>query len=127
VDKGNHIGLIGHIELARPRKVDRALRDDAAGPRTHHQHSIGEKDGLAEVMGYEDNRRPARHEDVLQGEPQFLAGECIERCERLIEHQENGVMHQRTAQRDALLHAAGKLPRKMILKALEADESEQIA
>ena len=36
-------------------------------------------------------------------------------------------MDQRTAQRGALLHAAGKLPRKMILKALEADESEQIA
>jgi len=37
----------------------------------------------------------------------LLAGELIERAERLVEQQELRVMHQRAEKRGALQHAAG--------------------
>ena len=36
-------------------------------------------------------------------------------------------MDERAAERGALLHAPGQLPGKVILKSLEADQSEKIA
>jgi hypothetical protein len=49
----------------------------------------------------------ARGMQVADDAPQFLAGEGVERTERLVQHQQLRLVDQRAAQRGALLHAAG--------------------
>ena len=60
-------------------------------------------------------------------QPQFLAGEHVERGEGLVQHQQRGIVDQGAAKRRALLHAPGKLPGKMILEAGKPHESEKLA
>ena len=45
----------------------------------------------------------------------------------LVEEQELGLVHQRAAQRGALLHAAGQFPGKAVLVAFEADRFQELA
>ena len=101
----------GHLEIARPRNVDLALDQDAAGPRRHDEHAVGEEHRLAQVVGDEDDGDLARRVQVADHAPQLLARERIERAERLVEHQQLRFVDQRAAERGALLHAAGQLPR----------------
>ncbi len=46
----------------------------------------------------------------------------VERAERLVHQQQRRIVDQRAHQRDALLHAAGQLPRIAVLEAGEADQ-----
>ena len=57
--------------------------------------------------------------------PQLLAGELIERAERLVEHQQLRLVDQRAAERGALQHAAGELPGIFVAEAREPDLREQ--
>ena len=54
--------------------------------------------------------------------PQLLAREGIERAERLVEHQQVGLVDQRAAEVGALLHAARELPGELGAEALEPDQ-----
>src|SRR5262249_41265017 len=60
-----------------------------------------------------------------QHAPQLLARKCVERGERLVQHQQRGLMDQRATERDALLHAAGEFPRKALAKAVKTYRLEQ--
>ena len=57
--------------------------------------------------------------------PQLLAGERVERSERLVEQQDLRLVDERAADRGALLHAAGELPRKLVRESRETDFFEQ--
>ncbi len=63
--------------------------------------------------------------EVLHDDPELFARERIERGERLVEHQELGLVNQRAAQVGALLHAAGKLPGIFRAKSAQANQVEQ--
>src|SRR5262249_18112201 len=63
--------------------------------------------------------------ETRQYQPQFLAGERVQRGKRLIEHQQRGMVDERAAERGALLHAAGKLPGMPRAEAVESDRLEQ--
>ena len=99
--------------------------DDAAGPRLHHADAVGEKAGLLQVVRDEQHGRLPRDPEVLHDRPQFLAGELIERAERLVQHQELRIVNQRAAERGALHHAAGQLPGILVAEAVEPDLLEQ--
>ena len=62
----------------------------------------------------------ARRMQVADHAPQLLAGEGIERAERLVEHQQVRLVDQRAAERGALLHAAGQLPGILVALAARA-------
>ena len=49
----------------------------------------------------------------------------VERAERLVHQHDLGIVHQRAADRGALLHAAGELPGQLLLEALEPDQLQQ--
>ena len=116
----------GHVQIARPRHLDLALDQDAAGPRRHHEHAVGEEHRLAQVVGHQDDGDLARRVQVADHAPQLLAGEGIERAERLVEHQQLRLVDQRAAERGALLHAAGQLPGKLVALAAEPDRGQQL-
>ena len=64
--------------------------------------------------------------DVEQQVLHFHAGEFVERAERLVHQQKLRLVDERTAQRDALLHAAGQLRRIGLLETFKADQRQQI-
>ena len=53
---------------------------------------------------------------------EMVAHDLVERAERLVHQKQIGVEGERTRDRGALLHAAGKLPRIFVLEAGEIDE-----
>ena len=87
------------------------------GPRAHHMDRVGEEHRLAQVVGDEHDREAEPLPDVAQHAPQFLAREGVERGERLVEHQQRGLVDQRAAERGALLHAARQFPGKPVAEA----------
>ena len=55
----------------------------------------------------------------------LLAGQRIERAERLVHQQDVGLVHQRPADRHALLHAARQFARRLAFEAREPDQLQQ--
>ena len=80
------------MSVARTRCIHRAIQDDPAWPRAHHQHAIRQEHSFAQVVGDQDHRRTAGHPQFLQRQPQFLAREHVERAEGLVEHQQRWLM-----------------------------------
>ena len=119
------IGLVGHLDGARSGKRNHAVVDDAAGPRRHHANAVGQKTSLLEIVRDQKDSGPVGHPQILHDPPQLLAGELIERAERLVEHQELRLVDQRAAQRGTLHHAAGELPRIFVAEAGEPDLRKQ--
>ena len=88
----------GDVEIARARQVDLALDDDAARPRRHHEHAVGEEYRFAQIVGDQHDRDLARRMQVANDAPELFARERIERAERLVQHQELGFVNERAAQ-----------------------------
>src|SRR6185503_19571149 len=116
---------VGHLELARARNVDVAPGEDPARPLAHDVHRVGEEGRLAQVVRDQHHGEALEHPQVAQDAPQLLARERVERRERLVEQKQFGFVHQRTADRDALLHPARELPGEAVLIAIEAHRAQQ--
>ena len=82
-----------------------------AGCRRHHEHAVGEEHRLANVVGGEQERGAAGALDALALhdvlEP--LAGERVERAERLVAQQDRRVARERACEGGALTHACRQL------------------
>ena len=98
-----------------------------AGPRRHQQHLLAEERGLVDRMGDEQDRRAG----VLPQPQQFLvepvAGDLVERAERLVHQQQLGIVDERAGDRDALAHAARQFVGIGLLPARQADQRQQFA
>ena len=57
----------------------------------------------------------------------LLAGERVERTERLVHQQQAGILHQRTADRRPLAHSAGQLGRIFLLELGKTDGTQKLA
>ncbi|MOA54174.1 hypothetical protein D3C78_1777470 [compost metagenome] len=79
--------VIHDIELARAGKRHAVFREHAARPCAHHENLVGQKCRLAQIMGHKDDGDTLCGVQVADDAPQFLAGEGIERAERLVQHQ----------------------------------------
>ena len=60
--------------------------------------------------------------DVEQATAHLFARDGVERAERLVHQQHLRVERERTSNRDALAHAAGKLRRHLLFRVFKADE-----
>jgi hypothetical protein len=78
-----------------------------------------------QVVRHQHDGRSARQPEVLHHAPQFLAGELVERAERLVEHQQLRFMDERAAERGPLQHAARQLPGIFVAEAGETDLRQQ--
>ena len=102
---------VGGDHGARPREVDLHDSGDAPRPRGHDDDAIGEGDGLGDAVGDEDDGARPLEPEALELGVELLAGEGVERAERLVEQQHRGIADQRPSERGALRHPARKLAR----------------
>ena len=91
--------------------VDRDLVDDAAGTPAHHQHAVGQRHGLQQIVGDQQRGLAGALERLRQFALQHHAGLRVDRRERLVEQQHRRIDRERARQRHALPHAAGQLVR----------------
>ena len=91
--------------------VDRDLVDDAAGPPAHHQHAVGQRHRLEQIVGDQQRGLAGALERLRQLALQHHAGLRVDRRERLVEQQHRRIDRERARQRHALAHAAGQLMR----------------
>src|SRR6056297_1526585 len=125
VDDVDEFLRIGDFDVARSRQVDLALGDDPSGPRAHAEDTVSEEDRFAQIMRDENHGETLGGMQVADDAPEFLAGEGVERTEGLVQHQKLWLVDQRAAQRGALLHASGKLPREFRALPGEPDLGKQ--
>ena len=92
----------------------------------HDGDPVGHRQRLFLVVRHVDERRPELVLDALELELHVLAQLHVERAERLVEEQRGRPVDERARQRDALLLAAGELPRPPALQALEPDDVEEL-
>src|SRR6185295_1480936 len=115
------------VERARVRQLDREVVGHPGRPGGEDDDARAEKDRLGDAVGDEEDRLARFLPDPEQLEVHLLARQRIERAERLVHQHELGIVDERARDRRALLHAAGKLVRTLVLGAGEADEREQRA
>ena len=101
-----------------------ALLLDAA--IAHHHDDVAHRQRLLLVVGHVHERDPDLALEGLELELHLLAQLQVERPERLVEQQHGRPVHQGASERDALLLAAGHLPRPAPLVADEADQGERL-
>ena len=119
-------GGIGHrVQRARARQRHVVDRRDRAGPLGHDQHAVGEEHGLRNRMRDQQHRLAGLALDPHQLDIHLLARHGVERAERLVHQHDLGIVHQRAADRGALLHAAGELPGQLLLEPFEPDQLQQ--
>ena len=107
------------VDLARASD----LLDLAA---VHDCDPVGHRERLFLVVRDVDERRPELVLDSLELELHLLAQLDVEGAERLVEEQRRRPVDERACERDALLLAAGELPRPPPLEALEPDDVQDL-
>lgn len=97
------------FEFAGAFDVNADVVDHPAGPE--QQNAVGETDGFAEVVGYEDDR-PAylRLPKLEEFSLYFDSGLRIEGGKGFVHQQDVRIQCPRSGQRDTLAHPLGELP-----------------
>ena len=86
---------------------------------------VGEAGRFVEIMGHQQNRHGQIVAQFGKFVLQALTGHPVDRREGFVEQQHIGPPRQRPRHRDALLLAAGKLPRQPRLQPFETDARQQ--
>jgi hypothetical protein len=91
-----------------------------------HEHAIGERDRLGDVMGDEDDglAGPGPEPQQFRLQRQFQLG--VERTERFVHQDRPRIVDQGPRQHRALLHAAGELARIVTAIAGEPDLGQYV-
>ncbi len=122
-----------HVEEARGDGVARAgehlvrrpFLDDRAAAEEHH--AVGDFVGEAQLMGRDDHGQAVLDREPPDHFQHFVDQFRIERRGRLVEQQHARIGRERARDRDALLLAAGQMPRQGVGALAEADAFEQFA
>mgnify|MGYP003693904387 CR=1 FL=1 len=111
---------------ARRARTARAAGRPRAAALVEHADPVGDLERLFLVVRDEDRGDAHLALDAVDGAPQIDADLRVERAERLVEQQDFRAVRERAGERDALLLAAGQLPRHARAQACEVDELEQL-
>src|SRR5882757_5564875 len=125
---GDLYGQVRHrgvLDAARLRDADGPLAADPAGPRRHQHDALGEPYRLPDVVGHEDHRQVGLGPDPAQLVVQHIAGDGVQRRERLVHQQQLAVLGERPGQCHALAHAAGQLVHPLAVRPAEPYQVEQ--
>jgi hypothetical protein len=120
-------GRVGQLQVARARQVNFAAHHKTARALAHDVHRVGQKDALAQVVRDKDDVEALLSPQVAQDAPQLFAGKGVQGAKGLVEQQHFGLVDERAANAGALLHAARKLPRKLVFIATQAHLLQQFA
>ena len=103
------LGDVAVLDPPRARDVDGELRRHPARPAGQQHDAVAEADGLADVVGHEQDRRAGRLPDPLELVVEDVAGHGVERAEGLVHQQDLGLLREGPRQRHPLAHAARQL------------------
>ena len=114
---------IGVAAVGKLRR--RALRQQPAA--AHHRDPVGEQNGFGHVMGDHDGGQAELAMQFAKIVAERVAGEGVERAERLVHQHDARLCGERARHADALALAAGKFVRQAvaILRAVEPHQIEQ--
>src|SRR6185437_3875320 len=117
--------LLGMLygELPRPWELDGNDVTHAAGPGAEHDHSVGEKDRLVDLVRDQHDRLAIAVPDFEELRLHDLASLCVESSKRLVEEQYLRVDRKRSRDVGTLPHPTRQLVR---IEQLEAAQSDQI-
>lgn len=111
--------------MARIGSLHRDIGLDLRRAVAEHDDTVGKEQRLLGVMRHQQRCKafalPERHDLRLHGD----ACQRVELAQRLVEHEDLGIVDQRSRQGDALRHAAGKLMRIGIEETRESDEVDR--
>ena len=110
--------------VARARQAMGTSHLHRARVRGHDHHAVGEIHSLGHVVRHVHHRLARLPPHVRQQPLHVVAGERIERRERLVHQQHGGIVGQRAGDGDPLLHAAGEMVRIGIGELLQLDQPE---
>ena len=120
-------GDIGSIEMRGTRRGD-----DLPGAARRQHATLVDRDQLVEAFRlfhiggrYQHGHGRPIGADLRDQLPELAARERIDACRRLVEDQQIGIVHQRAAETELLLHAAGKLAGRPVGKRREPGRREQ--
>ena len=112
--------------------MNRDVRHNLARPRRHHQHPVGhrhrlvhavrDEHGRARPLGLGRRDRPEMEQLVAH----LLAGDLVQRRERLVHQQQRRIERQRAGNRDPLLHAAGQRVGPKMAELAESHQLDQL-
>src|SRR5215471_19226767 len=125
-DEAREVRRLHELDRARTgqRHVDHGQHASRSG--AHDYDPVGEEDRLDDAMRHEDDGLATLLPDAQQLEVQPFARELVDCPKRLI-HQDNlWIDNQDSAERGALLHAAGQLGGIGTLAVLEPDPSKNV-
>ena len=124
--------MISSCSSSRPAASvrDVPLAHDRAGPRRQQHHPLRQPHRLADVVGHEQRSSCRGLPDAQELALQHVAGDRVERRERLVHQQEArlvgaGRRGQRPRERHPLPHAARQLVRPLAALAVEPDQRQQ--
>src|SRR6266436_71086 len=117
---------IAEALVARLRLLDRHDLEDAAGTGRYHDHAGREEHRLVDGMGDEKRGELALppQADEIGIEP--IAGDLVERSERLVHQQQIWLRDQAARDRHPHAHASRQLARVVPLEALQADAGKRV-
>src|SRR5215218_1479880 len=126
---GDCRGEVGHgvrLDAPGPRDHDRELGDHPPGPAREQHDPVTEADGLADVVGDEQDRETLLAPQSLDLVVQQVACHRVEGAEWLVHEQDVGALRQRAGQLHALPHSARQLVGQLALEPLEMDDLQQL-
>ena len=91
-------GILKEACTTRAGHCDGNVVGDAPGTASHHDHPIGQRHGLTDIMGNEDNGRPLLDPQSFKVALQLFPGQRIERTERLVHQKQGGLMDKRSTE-----------------------------
>src|SRR6266404_955398 len=125
-DRDRERGDLRRLDPSLAADHHREFGDRPTRPARQQHDALAEPDRLADVVGNEQDRQPGIAPDPLELLVEEVAGDRIERAERLVEQEDSRLLGEGPGERDALAHAAGQLVRPLPGKAREVDEIEEV-
>src|SRR5262249_36910107 len=113
-------------KIARTSKRNLDLGDNLRGTASHDEHAIGKQHGLADAVGHEQHGFTIALPELEQHDVHVVAGDGVERAERLVHEQDARIGNERARERYPLAHAAGELPRALVDCIVEMHEAQQL-
>ena len=80
---------------ARPRQLDPDILDNAAGARGHDDHAVGQEHRLVDAVRHQEDGLPLFFPDPQQFDVEPVAGQRVQRAERLIQQERGWILDQR--------------------------------
>src|SRR3954447_9445994 len=91
---------LGRAAFAGPGRVNHNVMGDA--PFLDHQHPVGQRDRLGDIVGHQDRGKALIALDALQQPLHRDAGQRVQRAKRLVEGEHTGTRDQRAGKSYAL-------------------------